>query len=284
MLYKLGAVPYLNALPLIHFLEEKPVLAAPAALARLLKIGQVDIATAPIVTLFENPQYALVPGICIGSNGPVRSVKLFFNRPGMTLGDVRSIYLDMESKTSALLLKVLLKFKYGRNLDDIFFSSIPPLHPIVSEHGPDRIHSVRSSGVNGQEGCKSDGGPGGRAVSPPDMIDATLLIGDKAMKVMPETPPVDLGFEWTSWTGLPFVYAAWISRHPEVSERAVSELAKARDQGIADIGSVIPEMSPFPRTFIEDYLRNIVYRMGPKEAEGIALFREYLLKIKYAAV
>src|SRR5579885_1506244 len=112
MLYKLGAVPYLNALPLIHYLKERPRLEAPAPLTRLLKIGEVDIATAPVAALFENPHFTLIPGMCIGANGPVGSVKVFFMSPGLTLQNARTIYLDMESKTSALLLKVLLKFKY----------------------------------------------------------------------------------------------------------------------------------------------------------------------------
>jgi chorismate dehydratase len=238
MLYKLGAVPYLNALPLIHFLEEKPTLAPPAPLARLLRIGQVDIATAPITTLFENPHYSLVPGICIGSNGPVRSVKLFFSSPEIDIHNVKSIYLDMESKTSALLLKTLLHFKYGRNLDEITF-----IYPI-----------------------------------PPRHCEAKLLIGDKAMKEVPEAPPLDLGFEWTSWTGLPFVYAAWISRLPEVSDRAVQLLTRARDEGLEKLDAVIPIDSIFSPKAISDYLRNLVYRLGPKEREGMELFRDYLLR------
>ena len=168
MLYKLGAVAYLNALPLIHYLEERPRLEPPAPLARLLKIGELDIATAPVVALFENPKYTLVPGVCIGSNGPVGSVKVFFTSPDINLQNVRTIYLDMESKTSALLLKVLLKFKYGRNLDEITF-----FHPI-----------------------------------PPRSCEAKLLIGDKAMKELAVAPAADLGYEWTSWTKLPFVFAA----------------------------------------------------------------------------
>lgn len=236
MLYKLGAVPYLNALPLIHYLQERPRLEAPAALARLLKIGEVDIATAPIVTLFENPQYSLVPGVCIGSNGPVGSVKVFFTSPEINLRNARTIYLDMESKTSALLLKVLLKFKYGRNLDEItFFHPIPPRH-----------------------------------------CEAKLLIGDKAMKELAIAPPSDLGHEWTSWTELPFVYAAWISRHAEVSERAVEELTKARDEGVKNIAGVVPPNSVFSFDAIQAYLENLVYALGPKEMEGLNLFRDYV--------
>jgi chorismate dehydratase len=238
MLYKLGAVPYLNALPLIHFLEEKPTLAPPAPLVRLLRIGQVDIATAPITTLFEYPHYSLVPGICIGSSGPVRSVKLFFSSNDITIENIRSIYLDMESRTSALLLKVLLHFKYGRNLDEItFITPIPPRH-----------------------------------------CEGKLLIGDKAMRELPETPPLDLGYEWTSWTALPFVYAAWISRLPNISEKSIVKLTAARDLGIEKLSSVIPHDTPFPSQLIEEYLQNLIYRMGPKEEEGMELFRDYLLR------
>jgi chorismate dehydratase len=240
MLYKLGAVSYLNALPLIHFLEERPVLAPPAPLVRLLRIGEVDIATVPIVTLFDNPQYSLVPGVCIGSNGPVKSVKLFFSSPEINVQNVRSIYLDMESKTSIELLKVLLQFKYGRNLDEITF-----YHPL-----------------------------------PPREVEAKLLIGDKAMREIPDTPPLDLGAEWSSWTGLPFVFAAWISRHAEVSERAVEELCKARDLGVADIAAVIPKNPPMPAAHIEEYLKNLVYHLGPKEEEGMELFRDYRCRLK----
>ncbi len=241
MLYKLGAVPYLNALPLIHYLKERPRLEPPAPLARLLKIGEVDIATAPIVTLFENPGYTLIPGICIGSNGPVGSVKVFFTNPDVTPQNVKTIYLDMESKTSALLLKVLLQFKYGRNLDEItFFHPIPPRH-----------------------------------------CEAKLLIGDKAMKELAIAPPMDLGQEWTSWTGLPFIYAAWISRHGEVSDRAIEELIFARDQGVGNIASVIPQQTIFPFDTVKTYLEKLVYTLGPKEMEGLNLFRDYITRASF---
>ncbi len=236
MLYKLGAVSYLNALPLIHFLKERPTLAPPAPLVRLLRIGEVDIATAPITTLFENPHYSLIPGICIGSNGPVQSVKLFFKSPSITMENVKSIYLDMESRTSAMLLKVLLKFKYGRNLDEIVF-----YHPL-----------------------------------PGHDMEAKLLIGDKAMKEIPLAPPLDLGQEWTSWTGLPFVYAAWISRHSEVSDRAIEELTLARDEGTRNLSAVIPPDGPFPFETTRSYLEGLNYRLGPKDLEGVALFKEYV--------
>ena len=238
MLYTLGAVPYWNALPLIHYLPTTPRLEVPAALSRLLKIGEIDIATAPIVTLFENPQYTLVPEICIGSRGDVKSVKLFFNSPDVTIHTVKTIYLDMESKTSALLLKVLLKYKYGRDLNEIqFFHPIPPKH-----------------------------------------VEAKLLIGDKAMLEIPTNPALDLGSEWSSWTGLPFVFAAWISRHPEVSEKAVAELQTARDQGVKNIASVISPKTTLPFEMIKSYLENLNYTLGANEHKAIQLFKNYIFK------
>jgi chorismate dehydratase len=224
VLYKLGAVPYLNALPLIHHLKDRPRLDPPAPLARLLKIGELDIATAPVVVLFEQRNYTLVPGMCIGSNGPVGSVKVFFTGPGIDMTNVKTIYLDMESKTSALLLKVLLKFKYGRNLDDITF-----FHPI-----------------------------------PPRSCEAKLLIGDKAMRELALHPPVDLGYEWTSWTKLPFVFAAWISRHPEVSERAIEELKAARDLGCKNIAAVVPGASLFSFETIKSLPRKLGLQPRPQ--------------------
>lgn len=246
MLYKLGAVSYLNTLPLIHYLKERPVLAPPAALARFLRVGDVDIATVPIVAYFENPHYTLIPGICIGSHGPVQSVKLFFNSPDIHIHNVKTIYLDMESKTSIMLLKVLLQFKFRRNLGEITFYH--GYHPLPSRE-----------------------------------VEAKLLIGDKAMKEIPISPPLDLGEEWTAWTGLPFVYAAWVSRRPEVSERAIAELTEARDSGIRNLRSVIPTDLSFPYPMVEDYLKNLNYVLGPGETEGMMLFRDYLHRAGWIA-
>ncbi len=238
MLLKLGAVPYLNARPLIHYLPQEPVLAPPAPLVRLLRLGTIDIAMAPIVALFENPHYLLVPNICIGSNGPVKSVKLFFHKEGVDATNVSSIYLDMESRTSALLIRILLQYKYGRDLNTIRF-----ICPIPSRD-----------------------------------IEASVLIGDKAMKQMPTLPTLDLGDEWTSWIKLPFVYAAWISRLPSLKNETIEELQKARNLGIQNLDAVLPEKLIFPKEASREYLQNIVYTLGSKELEGMELFRDYLLR------
>ncbi len=106
---RIGCVPYLNARPLIYGLEDEVVKAPPATLAKLLRTGVIDVALAPSVTLFDSDDYQVMPDICIGSRGPVRSVVLFHLRK---LKRLRTVVMDNESRASVMLLKVLLAKKY----------------------------------------------------------------------------------------------------------------------------------------------------------------------------
>lgn len=234
---KLGAVPYLNALPLIRYLPEQPLLAPPAALDRLLRLGEIDLATAPISTLFENPNYRMVPGLCIATRREVKSVCLFFKKPGLTLQDVGSIYLDLESKVSALLLKVILHFKYKRDLKAIRF-----FHPLPSPEA-----------------------------------DAHLLIGNKAMSAeVKDDPSMDLGLEWTSWTGLPFVFAGWIGRVPELPAPLLSSLKNSVRETFLHLETILGEPLPVKRDVARSYLKeNVCYELGEKEIEGMRRFHAY---------
>ncbi len=237
---RLGAVPYLNTLPLIHFLPEKPRLAPPAVLDRLLKLGEVDLATAPIITLLENPQFRVVPGLAIGCRGPVKSVRLIFKKTGMTLADCRSIYLDMESRTSILLLKVLLHFRFGRNLEQIRF-----FHPLPSPEA-----------------------------------DAMLLIGNKALQEYENSPSLDLGLEWCRWTGLPFVFAAWIGRLPECPPDLIESLHAAHLKGMANLDQLLSENQILRKEEAKEYLhQNVSFELGEEEAEGIKRFHSHLKEL-----
>jgi chorismate dehydratase len=107
---RIGCVPYLNGRPLIYGLEDEVVKAPPATLVRLLRARLIDVALAPSVTLFDSDDYQVIPGICISSRGPVRSIMLFHLRRPERL---RTVVVDNESRASAMLLKVLLAKRYG---------------------------------------------------------------------------------------------------------------------------------------------------------------------------
>lgn len=107
---RLGIVPYLNTRPLVYGLEGEIYQATPARLPSLA--SEEDIILAPVVAAFEDPSWCLLEGVGIGSFGPAETVRLFFNHPEITIQKIKKIALDIESKTSNMLLKTLMHFYY----------------------------------------------------------------------------------------------------------------------------------------------------------------------------
>ncbi len=111
---RLGAVSYLNAQPLIHGLEPEPGLRlqqdVPSRVAQRLHAGELDLGMIPSIE-YAFGEYSIVPGIAVGSRGPVRSVLLYHPGP---LEDVRRVALDTSSRTSVALLKILLRERLDR--------------------------------------------------------------------------------------------------------------------------------------------------------------------------
>jgi len=91
---RLGAVSYLNSEPHVYGLDrdagfrlEREV---PSRVARRLHAGEVDLGLVPSIE-YAFGDYAIVPGVAIGSRGKVRSVLLFHHGP---LERVRRVALD----------------------------------------------------------------------------------------------------------------------------------------------------------------------------------------------
>ena len=69
--------------------------------------------------------------------------------------------------------------------------------------------------------------------------EAILMIGDKVFEHEREySHRYDLGTMWKEWTGLPFVFAVWVSR-TDLPDSFVAVLNKAFQKGIANISEVI---------------------------------------------
>lgn len=106
--FRVGSVPYLNAVPLTRGLEEQIVFEPPSKLAKMLKSGELDAALLSITEALMNDGYDILDGMGIASLGEVYSVVLVHKVP---LEEVKEIYLDTASCTSVNLLKVLLAEK-----------------------------------------------------------------------------------------------------------------------------------------------------------------------------
>jgi chorismate dehydratase len=174
-MYVLGSVPYLNARPLIRRfeVEDRGALLrfdAPSRLPAMLDSGQADAVLVSSIEALRTPGRRMASGVCIGSDGPVRSVRLFSRVP---LGDIRALALDASSLTSNRLALVLLAELYGAR-------------PRAALHSPglrEMLSKADACVLIGDQGMRADG--------------SGLFV-------------LDLGEAWTRLTGLPFVWAAWI--------------------------------------------------------------------------
>ncbi|MFQ5653175.1 MAG: MqnA/MqnD/SBP family protein, partial [Planctomycetota bacterium] len=106
---RIGAINYLNSLPLIRGIEEEPgdidlCFEVPSRLATHLRAGLLDLALVPQVEACRDPDYRVVPEICIASGGSVDSILLFARRP---IEQIERVGTDAGSHTSVELLKVL---------------------------------------------------------------------------------------------------------------------------------------------------------------------------------
>ncbi len=127
---RLGVVPYLNVAPIVYGLERDPRFTllrdVPSRIAERLHAGEIDLGMIPSIE-YAAGEYAIVPGIAIGSRGPVRSVNLFHERP---IEEIESVALDTASRTSVTLLRILLRERLGR--DPRYVAMPPPIDGMLT--------------------------------------------------------------------------------------------------------------------------------------------------------
>ncbi len=241
---RLGAVSYLNVRPLVYGLELRTDVFAlrfdvPSKCAALLHEGSIDVGMVPSIEYLRGRQeYRIVPGMGIISDGPVASVAMFTTR---RVDRIRTIAADTSSRTSNGLLHVLCYERFG-------------IDPEFVPMPPDPLEMVRR-------------------------CDAALLIGDPALYLDHEKAglqKIDLGGEWTSMTGLPFVWAAWTGRPGVLSPAATAVLAAARDAGVAASDEVAtaycgPERAELGRRYLRENMR---YHLGTREETGLRRYFE----------
>jgi chorismate dehydratase len=249
---KVGGIDYLNALPLTAYLDPggEPALRIsnhpPSVLASMLREAKLDVALVPVVEYPAREGYEVLPGMSISSYGEVQSIRLYHSR---ALGDSRRVGLDASSRTSAMLARLLFR--------DLWKAS-----PEFVEMPPSRVESALRAA-----------GPPGR-----DDPDAFLLIGDAALRLpsVPGREAVDLGTEWTRWTGLPFVYAFWVWRGGPAPRGLAPRFLRAKAIGLARIDE-IAERAAGPAGLdpvqCRHYLNRVIrYDLGHAEIEGLTEF------------
>jgi len=111
--------------------------------------------------------------------------------------------------------------------------------------------------------------------------DCELVIGDRALKRLKQGgEPLDLALEWYEFTGLPFVFAAWITNKP-LDEYVVGKFLKAKEMGKKLIKEICSGYkSIIPEDECQTYLtENISYDFDAVKKESINVFFRYAYKI-----
>jgi len=239
---RIGAVSYLNARPLVFFLPRLAPHAQiavdyPSRLAERLRCGDLDVALIPSIEYFRLPGARIVSDACVACEGQVKSVRLYGRKP---VDQIETLALDEGSRTSAVMARILLKERFR-------------LEP--------RLKLL----------------PLGASAEQSD-ADAVMLIGDRGM-FAPEGPfqfVWDLGEEWVRWTGLPFVFAMWVTRSPGSCNGLERALAAARDEGVRRLDEIARAEAPTVGVSQQEclaYFRdNLVFRLGPRQRQGLERF------------
>jgi len=237
-----GAVSYLNTKPLLYGIERSPVarrielvIDYPSRIAAMLLRDEIDMGLVPVAVIPQMREYYINGGWCIGSNDDVASVCLFSETP---VQKVERVLMDYQSRTSVQLARVLLK-EYWK------------IDPEVVDGGKDFREHIKGA-------------------------TAGVVIGDRALEQRHRSPYIyDLAGTWKAMTGLPFVFAAWISNKP-LDPEFIKAFDEANHQGVLHIDEVVAE-NPYPVFSLHDYFtKHLDYRLDAPKREGLERFLQYL--------
>ena len=242
--WRIGAVSYLNTRPLLLGIEQESFLKSidlvksyPANIAQDLLSGKIDIGLVPVAILPQLSDPHIVSNYVIGANGAVASVALFSEVP---IDEIKSIYLDYQSRTSVQLLKILLSQFWKKEVE--FISATEG-------------YIAQISGTT-----------------------AGVIIGDRALENLSKYPYVyDLGLAWKQHTGLPFVFAAWVANQPIPSE-FMAAFDAANGHGLANLDEVIALIPAQEQVYDlhKYYTENISYVYDEEMKQGLAAFLNFI--------
>jgi len=242
---KIAAVSYLNTVPFIYGIKHAErlraelLLSPPAGCARAYLNKDVDIALVPVGALPQFDDARIITEYCIGAEKNVRTVTVMSPSP---IREVRRVWLDSHSMTSALLTRILAA----------------ELWKISPEFKELTDYSVADSPAKG---------------------DAFLFIGDKVFGYEGKFRyTYDLADCWRELTGKPFVFAVWIAREG-VPEEVVEALEDSLTLGVERIWEALAEYDYPDKEAAYLYLtENIDYLFDNQKRKALELFWDKGLK------
>jgi chorismate dehydratase len=242
---KVGAVSYLNTKPLLYGFKKTDILDRidlvedyPSRIATLLLNDEIDVGLVPVAVINSLKDYFIVSDYCIGSEDEVASVALFSNQP---LEEITHVFLDYQSRTSVNLTKILFKHFWKKEVEFI---------------------NAKESYINEINGST-----------------AGLIIGDRALGAIPHFKfQYDLAKAWKSFTGLPFVFAAWIA-NKNLPQDFIDQFNNANAIGLKNIDDVVDQLDYKNYNLKKYFTENISYVLDDEKRKGLALFLKLIKEL-----
>jgi len=244
---KISIVNYTNTLPFKWALRNSELARSidlqediPSICAQKLKFKQVDLALVPVALLNELDNYYIETDFCIGTLGMVDSVKLYSNVP---LQEIKSITLDYQSRSSIKLTKILSKFFWKINVN--YIDAKPGFEKILDEE------------------------------------NANVVIGDRTFELNGKYKyEFDLALEWNKFTGLPFVFAAWVSAE-KLSAGFISQFNSVLKYGVENCEKAVKESQlNISKERAMHYLtQRIDYNLDDQKRKAMHLFLDYIKRL-----
>ena len=202
---RISAVSYLNTIPFIYGIDNSGILKGidlsldmPSDCAKKLLLGEVDLGLVPVAILPQMEEYHIISDYCIGAEGIVDSVALYSDVP---LNEIEEVYLDYQSKTSITLVQVLAEKHW----------KITPVWKKASAGFENKIEGTT----------------------------AGVIIGDRTFNLSKSYKyKYDLAEEWFKFTGLPFVFACWVS-NKKLPESFIAKFNAALESGVNNIDASV---------------------------------------------
>jgi len=248
----IGKIPYLNVAPFHNYFDKtdfKLLPAPPRYLGMLARKDQIMAGAFSLMDFFSLEDRLEMLPFCIAATDTVKSVMLF-SRKGISEIGGEKIGITDDTATSVVLLKLILKKKYGLTAE------------FVRIKNGDFDYSTMS---------------------------ALLLIGDEALMGLKRGikgfPFVyDLANEWYTWQGLPFVFALWAVRK-DASIRTKQKLTRDLARSLKQEREVPSFLSYWHGRRIgltdketREYLGGFIFELGPRERKAIDVFRHLVDK------
>ena len=242
----ISAVSYLNTIPFVYGILKSGRLEnfrldldVPSVCAEKLKNGEVHVALVPVGAIPDFDDPVIVSEYCIGAVGKVKTVLLLSHKP---LEQIDNIYLDYDSRTSVKLVKVLAEHHW----------------------------KIRPGWINLNPGASFR----------PGQLVSLVAIGDKTFELVKEYKYVyDLSDEWFRFTGLPFVFAVWLSKKPlpaifkDQLNEALSYGLKHKAESLDYFKDKLPSCDDC-LAYLE---KNISFLFDEEKKKGMELFLSYII-------